>query len=98
MRELESTIRDFGLELDVVSLAAGSATIGGTIEEVETRGKGAFFVIQVNRANGEVVARPPSDLRLNVGDGLVVVGRNGGPINAVFSAPDEHTLASNTVS
>ncbi len=97
MRELESTLRDLGLEVDVVTVADGTAIVGRTIEEVEARGKGAFFVIQVNRANGEAVTRPPSDFRLDAGDGLVVVGRNGGPIHAIFSAPAERPRAGRTV-
>ena len=96
MRELEKTLRDLGLEVDVVTVAEATAVIGRAVEEIEARGKGAFFVIQVNRANGEVVTRPPSDLRLDVGDGVVVVGRNGGPINAIFSAPAERPRAGRT--
>ncbi len=96
MRELDTTLRDLGLEVDVVSVAAGTAIVGRSISDVEARGKGAFFVIQVDRPGGEVIARPPGDLRLQAGDGLVVVGRNGGPINAIFSAPAERARAGRT--
>ena len=85
MRELEKTLRDLGLELDVVTDAAGAAFVGHTVEELEARGKGAFFVFQVNRAGGEMIARPPADLRIGTGDSLVVVGRDGARMHAIFN-------------
>jgi voltage-gated potassium channel Kch len=86
MRELDKTLRDMGLEVEVVSDAAGTAFAGRTIEELEARGAGAFFVFQVNRASGEMIARPPTDLRIAAGDSLVVVGRDGAQVQAIFEA------------
>lgn len=87
MRELEKTLRDAGLEVDVVTSAAGHRFLGRTVEELEARGKGAFFVLQVNRANGEMIARPPGDLPIVAGDSLVVAGRNVAEVNAIFNGP-----------
>jgi Trk K+ transport system NAD-binding subunit len=85
MRELEKSLRDLGLEVDVVTGAGSGAFVGRTVEELEERGKGAFFIIQINRANGEAVTRPPGDLRLAAGDSLVVVARDGAPVHALFN-------------
>jgi len=87
MRELEKTLRDLGLEVDVVTSASGGPFVGRTVEELEARGKGAFFIIQINRANGEAIARPPGDLRIATGDSLVVVARDGALVHAIFNAP-----------
>lgn len=97
MRKLETTLRDLGLEVDVVADASGAGFVGRMVEELEARGKGAFFVFQVNRANGEVVARPPGDLRIGAGDSLVVVGRNCAQVQAIFNGHTERTAAGRKV-
>jgi len=97
MRELDKTLRDLGLEVDVVTDAAGTAFVGRTVGELEARGAGAFFVFQVNRANGEMIARPPADLRIGAGDSLVVVGRDGAQVHAIFSAAAEPSRAGETL-
>lgn len=96
MRELEKTLRDLGLEVDVVTVAKETAIVGRSVGEIEARGKGAFFVIQINRPEGETITRPPGDLVIQAGDGLVVVGRDGGQVNAVFNAPAERARAGRT--
>jgi voltage-gated potassium channel len=84
MRGFEKTLRDLGLELEMVAASAGSAAIGLTVAELEARAAGAFFVIQIERPDGECVTRPPRDMVIAPGDGLLVVGRGGGQINAAF--------------
>jgi K+/H+ antiporter YhaU regulatory subunit KhtT len=98
MRELEKALSDAGLELDVVTGAAGPAFVGHTVQELEARGKGAFFVIQVNRANGEMIARPPGDLPIAAGDSLVVAGRNLAEASALFNGHAKRPRAGRTVS
>jgi voltage-gated potassium channel Kch len=97
MQVFEKTLRDLGLELHVVQVAQGTAVARQTVSELEARAKGALFVVQVERPDGECVTRPPADLRLEAGDGLVVIGRVGGAINAIFSAPAERARAGRTV-
>ena len=96
MRELEKTLRDIGLEVDVVTNAEGTAFIGRTVGELEARGKGAFFVIEVNRPNGDVVTRPPADFTFGVGDSLLVVGRSGAEVHSIFNAPAAPVRAGRT--
>ncbi len=97
MTRFDSVIRDLGLELDVAVIAADTAVSGLTVKDLEDRAKGAFFVIQINRSGGEVVTRPPSDLRVLPGDGVMVVGRSGGRIKAIFTAPAERARAGRTI-
>jgi len=96
MQTFEKTLRDLGLELEVVVVAPGTAVAGLTIAELEVRAKGAFFVIQVEQPNGDCITRPPSDTQVQAGDGLVVVGRRGGQINTIFNAPAERARAGRT--
>jgi voltage-gated potassium channel Kch len=97
MRDFEKVLRDLGLEMEVAVAAEGTAVAGLTIAGLETLAKGAFFVVQINRRNGENVTRPPGDLRIEVGDGLVVVGRGRGKVTAVFAMPAERPRAGRTV-
>jgi voltage-gated potassium channel Kch len=96
MRDFEKVLRDLGLEMEVVVVRDGSAAAGATIADLEQRGKGAFFVVQINRHGGETVTRPPPGTLVTVGDGLVVVGRNGSNLNAIFTAPAARPRAGRT--
>ena len=97
MVAFEKTLRDLGLELKVVVVNPGTAVVGLTIADLEIRGKGAFFVVQVEHHDGECITRPPGSLKVKEGDGMVVVGRAGGQINAIFSAPRERARAGRAV-
>jgi voltage-gated potassium channel Kch len=96
MRDFEKGLRDLGLELEVVVVGEGTATAGVAVQELEKRGRGAFFVVQVNR-KGEAIAQPPGDMVVEPGDGLVVVGRGRSAFNAVFTAPAERVRAGRSV-
>jgi len=87
MREMEKGLHGLGLELEVVTAAKGGAMTGQTVGEVEKRGKGAFFIVQLNHSNGEVLTRPSSEVRIEPGDGVVVVARAGKvALGALFEA------------
>jgi voltage-gated potassium channel len=96
MRDFEKVLRDLGLEMEVVVVAEGSALAGATIEDVERRGKGAFFVVQINRRDGEPITRPGGGVLVGAGDGLVIVGRGGGELNAALTAPPVKPRAGRT--
>jgi voltage-gated potassium channel Kch len=86
MGEFQKTLGDLGLELEEVVIAAGTVAAGLTVGELEARAGGPFFVVQIDRGGGEPILHPPADLSIAPGDGLLVVGRGGGRINAVFTA------------
>ena len=94
MRDFEKSLHGFGLEMEVVVAAEKSGVVGLTIAEVERRSGGRMFVVQVNSRDGEVITRPGQDVRIQAGDGLVVVGREGqGSLAAIFEAPRRPTQA-----
>jgi voltage-gated potassium channel len=96
MQDFEKVLSDLGLEIEVVVVREGSAAVGTTVVDLEQRGKGAFFVVQVNRLGGETVTRPPGGVLVTVGDSLVVVGRNGSNLHTIFTTPAGRPKAGRT--
>ena len=75
MVDFERVLRGFGLNTDVVTVADGSPVVNQTIAWLERETKGAFFVVQIKRLNGETMTQPKQDCRIEAGDGLVLIGR-----------------------
>ena len=93
MRDLDRNLRNLGLAMEVIVAPENGALTGLTIAEIESRDSGAFFVVQVNRRDGDPITAPGKDTRIEAGDGVVVVGRTGQAINALFEAPREKVRA-----
>ncbi|HEX4271768.1 MAG TPA: NAD-binding protein [Rhizomicrobium sp.] len=94
MQELERTLRGLGLEMEVVVAPAKGALTGLSIEQIETRAAGKFFVLQLERHNGETITAPGRAVKVEAGDGVVVVGRSDGAnARAMFEAPAEKIRA-----
>jgi voltage-gated potassium channel len=87
MRELERQLRNLGLVIEVVVAPENGALTGLTIEEIESRTNSAFFVVQINRRDGDAITGPGKTTRIEPGDGVAVVGRSPQAINALFAAP-----------
>jgi len=75
MQDFERVLRSFGLELEVVVAEPGSPVAGLTVSNLEQLADGAFFVVQLNRRDGEAIAQPEADTVIGPGDGIVIVGR-----------------------
>ncbi len=88
MKDFEKVLLSLGLDIQVVVAAPKSASIGKTIEMIEQQGNGAFFVVQINRRDGEAITRPEGSTVVRDGDGLVLVGRGAQAkaIGALFEA------------
>jgi voltage-gated potassium channel len=88
MKNFEAVLHTLGLEIDVVSAAPDSPIVGQTVEAVEQEANGAFFIVQVNRRDGQAITNPAPDLRIEAGDGVVFVGRGAKAraLNNLFSA------------
>ncbi|WP_050043876.1 TrkA C-terminal domain-containing protein [Bradyrhizobium sp. LTSPM299] len=46
-----------------------------TVAALERQAKGAFFIVQINRPDGDVFTAPPDTTIINEGDGVVLIGR-----------------------
>ncbi len=75
MIDFEKVLNSLGLDMDVVIAAPGSSVIGRTLEAIEEQSNGAFFIVQINRREGEAITQPGPKTIVETGDGLVVVGR-----------------------
>jgi voltage-gated potassium channel len=75
MKDFEKVLQSLGLDIDVVAAAPKSPVIGMTIEAIEQHANGAFFIVQINRREGEAITRPDGSLVVGESDGLVLVGR-----------------------
>lgn len=88
MREAEIGLRRLGLELELVVAAPGDFA-GRSVAEVEAMSGHAFFVVSIERQGGQDTERPAGSTRIEVGDGVVIVGRGGrAGMLAVFAPAD----------
>jgi voltage-gated potassium channel len=46
-----------------------------TVAAIERQARGAFFIIQINRRDGDVFTAPPATTVVGEGDGVVLIGR-----------------------
>ncbi len=91
--ELERSLRGLGLDMAVVVAPQKGALTGLSIEQIERRAEGKFFIIQLNRQGGDTITAPDRALKVLGGDGIVIVGRNGQAARAMFEAPAEKVRA-----
>ncbi len=81
-------LHDLGLDVEVVTAAPGGALTGGSVGEAERRGNSAFFIVQIDRANGQSIQHPGEDVGIEPGDTVMLVVRGSRlAAGAIFSAP-----------
>ncbi|MCB2060162.1 MAG: NAD-binding protein [Novosphingobium sp.] len=76
MRDLKRGMREFGLELEAVKVPGDGALTGATVGEAERRANGAFYIVQIDRTNGQSYLRPGEDVRIEADDTVVLVMRS----------------------
>jgi voltage-gated potassium channel Kch len=76
-RDFDRTLNSFGLQMEIVIAAEGGSFTGKTIAQIEAQSKGEFFVVQLKHRSGKTITRPTGNTPIEVGDGVVVVGREG---------------------
>jgi trk system potassium uptake protein TrkA/voltage-gated potassium channel len=88
MKEMKRGLHEFGLQLEAVTVAADGAITGERVGDAERRGNGGFFIVQIDRANGQTILHPGEDVRIEAGDSVVLVVR-GSRVSAgsIFTAP-----------
>ena len=88
MRDIKRGLHEFGLELEVVSIAAGSAMVGESVGDAEQRGQGGFFIVEIDRGSGQTILHPGEDVRIEAGDRIVLVVRGSRvATGAIFARP-----------
>lgn len=87
LRDMKRTLREHGLELHAVTVAASSVLAGAEVAEAERRGQGGFFILQIDRANGQSISHPGRDVPIEVGDSVLLLVRSGQiSVGAMFSS------------
>jgi voltage-gated potassium channel Kch len=71
----QRVLHNFGIELEVVTAAPQSPAVRMTVSGIERQAKGAFFIVQINRRDGDVFTAPPGTAVVGEGDGVVLIGR-----------------------
>jgi voltage-gated potassium channel len=71
----QRVLHNFGIELEVVTAAPQSPAVRMTVAAIERQAKGAFFIVQINRRDGDVFTAPPADTVVGEGDSVVLIGR-----------------------
>src|SRR3546814_7325017 len=88
VRDLKRGLHEFGLEIEAVTVPEKSALAGATVGEAEQRGAGAFFLVQIDRPNGQSYVHPSEEVKIEAGDTVVLVLR-GTRVSAgsIFTEP-----------
>jgi voltage-gated potassium channel Kch len=71
----QRVLHSFGMELEVVTAAPHSPAVKMTVAAIERQAKGAFFIVQINRRDGDTHTAPPPTAVVGEGDGVVLIGR-----------------------
>ncbi len=71
----QRALHSFGMELEVITAEPRSPAAGMSVQAIERQSKGAFFIVQINRRDGDVHTNPPAATLVGEGDGVVLIGR-----------------------
>jgi len=71
----QRVLHNFGIELEVVTAAPQSPAVRMTVAAIERQARGAFFIVQINRRDGDVFTAPPETTVVGEGDSVVLIGR-----------------------
>jgi voltage-gated potassium channel len=77
MRAFQRQLLEIGLNLFTHPVSPESSCVGETVAEIEHRAAGSFFIVGVDRPQGQGINRPPPDTVIRAGDGVVLVSRDG---------------------
>jgi Trk K+ transport system NAD-binding subunit len=87
----QRVLNNFGMELEVITGAPRSAAARMSVSAIERQARGAFFIVQINRRDGNVFTDPPPATIIDEGDGVVVIGRaNRAAVLTALFEPKSH--------
>lgn len=74
---LNELLAELDIQLNELPITENSPLIGGTIGDIEVRGKGTFIIVALRRAGGEVIIHPQREVFLAKGDVVILMGHQG---------------------
>ncbi len=72
------------LDIEVVIVPGDSPLKDASVEEIEARSEGQFFIVQINRQNGDVIHISDRSQTVQGGDGIVILGRSANAARTMF--------------
>ena len=88
IRDLKRGMSEFGLEIEIVNADPEGALTGLNVGDAERQGGGAFFVVQVEKSNGQSIRQPAPETLIEPNDRVVFVVRgNKVAAGALFNRP-----------
>ncbi|NEQ33985.1 MAG: potassium channel protein [Leptolyngbya sp. SIO4C5] len=74
---LNELLGELDIQLNELPIVANSSLIGGTIGDIEVRGRGTFIIVALRRATGEVLIHPSRETYLSQDDSVILMGHQG---------------------
>lgn len=71
---LNELLAQIDVQMEELTVPANSPMANKSVRELEVRGKGAFIVVALQRADGTLQMRPTASQLVNSGDTLIVLG------------------------
>jgi voltage-gated potassium channel Kch len=97
MRDFDKTLRDLGLQLELITIPDNAGAVGQTVGDLEHRARGGFFIVQLDRRSGETHTRPGASVKIEAGDGVLIVLRGElASVVSVLKAPSGPVRAGRT--
>jgi voltage-gated potassium channel len=74
MAALSEELKQIGLQLTEIEVAANSPLVGKTVREIEVSGTGGYVIVAIRRADGSLRRAPEPDFTLAAADQFVLLG------------------------
>ncbi|NJN01101.1 MAG: potassium channel protein [Leptolyngbyaceae cyanobacterium SL_1_1] len=74
---LNELLGELDIQLNELPITASSPLVGGTIGDIEVRGRGTFITVALRRATGEVLIHPGRETHLAIDDSVILMGHQG---------------------
>ncbi|MCG9890511.1 MAG: potassium channel protein [Thermosynechococcaceae cyanobacterium MS004] len=74
---LNELLAQVDVQVEEIVIVPDSPIAGGTIGDIEVRGKGTFIVVALKQVDGSTIIHPDQSTGLNVGDTVIVMGHRG---------------------
>lgn len=74
---LNELLAQIDVQMDELAILDNSPLVGKTISDIEVRGKGAFIVVALRKADDTMISHPKHEMLLEAGDTVIVMGHRG---------------------
>jgi voltage-gated potassium channel len=74
---LNELLAQIDVQMDELAILDNSPLVGKIISDIEVRGKGAFIVVALRKADDTMISHPKPEMLLEAGDTVIVMGHRG---------------------